>query len=1260
MADIWIVNCDFGSGYENIGPYCSTLSKKTVLYNGLKSTINTCNFTVNDLTTANKFNVTTNDIPLQITKNGTAWFTGLIRPTYSNTVKSTFLGLTVQGYDKGILLNKLISPCSYTDIPVSDPTNKAASLLHQLFYSAGFVDAELSLSSIPSTTQFVVDIQDAKSYTDELNTLLFDFGYIYNIGADGIVRVYDLFPTSISPVAKTDKNFLDSLAIQRVEHLYDTVKIHYFPVVTKTGIVVFSDTSGGNDTNKANISLASGAYYPTGADAHSVYADYAITDYTVIKVSNAVLNMEATGTVNIDTFTPQYRRAQLQLHATTAAVITKLDITGDALLLDTNNETINVCYVTAGSYKVQDYTATYVHTKSDADRLSSGLAYYYGYQDFTYKGTYDGSISVGDYIEITEGVMGIVTNLRITSISEDEYGTQTFEADGISAFTVTGTSESSTYSPPDIPPSSLIDISNVINSSIDVYAGTESFDCSFDAFVTRWSPTVPSKLSIISDSTVDGGHYLKCLNGRCDLYGSIYMPVNEARAIYESFKIRRVSGTATSYMGYKCYDKDKNLLSIWWYPVGVVNPSATFVQYTGYTKGSGTNINGTLDPLSPSPYRAGTKYLRLYIILNYEGGTCETHLNFINWGLTTEATNVIIAGDPGTPIPTVPVINSYAAVNAIKLVWDKQNNLRWLDHYELQVSNDLVNWYSLQNNGTDWKATLNATTVVTTETYEHKNIPFAGTVSDPQGVSLYYRVRRVTTNGALSSFSAASNSSTMAISGGFLAKNIISASKLSPKDMPSLANDVLLYWPMEDIDKNGTGTNDLTPDISGNGHNGSVAGVPSTAKGRAGDAILLNGTSQSVNSGTYTLGSGLAAGFATSVWFNTSNISLTNQAVCVIYKVFLIRVDAGIVLAWLYDGAFTLIGATPPAVTNNSWHHIVVCWDGAFYSLYFDGSLVTSNAYTISSFADAQLQVGTWGGGSYFTGMIDEVRFYSRPLTLAEVQYLYNHPTGDIPPMIVGDRIVARSILAVNLDVDIINALIANINDRLVVSSLTGFTTYGLAGTTPAIGDTRVYLDTDEVNVGRITATGTPNDVDHATWSVDARLTTSGGYGRLELDGNTGSIYRDANNFNIYETVKSLYIRTTAANANTYIYAGSGTGAVYIGNATNYRIGLATQAGSFYTPNATYKISVGGAIHMNGLAVDYASQFHCNDNGRGSMAITTKLGSLPGYPTDYYPVIYTSYTALYMAINGVYTGYFDAAGGYHPENGGAVWGACFN
>ena len=79
--------------------------------------------------------------------------------------------------------------------------------------------------------------------------------------------------------------------------------------------------------------------------------------------------------------------------------------------------------------------------------------------------------------------------------------------------------------------------------------------------------------------------------------------------------------------------------------------------------------------------------------------------------------------------------------------------------------------------------------------------------------------------------------------------------------------------------------------------------------------------------------------------------------------------------------------------TANTWYHVVGTYDGSNQKLYLDGSLVDNDAETGSiDNDDVSLTIGAMEDGASYTfgGSIDDVKIYSKALTLAEVERNYN------------------------------------------------------------------------------------------------------------------------------------------------------------------------------------------------------------------------------------------------------------------------------
>ncbi len=72
-------------------------------------------------------------------------------------------------------------------------------------------------------------------------------------------------------------------------------------------------------------------------------------------------------------------------------------------------------------------------------------------------------------------------------------------------------------------------------------------------------------------------------------------------------------------------------------------------------------------------------------------------------------------------------------------------------------------------------------------------------------------------------------------------------------------------------------------------------------------------------------------------------------------------------------------------ITDNNWHHIGLVWDGSYRTLYVDdviAAIDTSSQTTLSGSTNG-LYIGCGkdkAAGSFWSGMIDDVRIYNRAI----------------------------------------------------------------------------------------------------------------------------------------------------------------------------------------------------------------------------------------------------------------------------------------
>ena len=126
----------------------------------------------------------------------------------------------------------------------------------------------------------------------------------------------------------------------------------------------------------------------------------------------------------------------------------------------------------------------------------------------------------------------------------------------------------------------------------------------------------------------------------------------------------------------------------------------------------------------------------------------------------------------GTVTPTVPTPVAMSAGNrAIVIEWDSQANLTAKQTFEVQVSINESNWYSLDQTGTGL-GTLNAETPVAGTMIVHGRLPLDGDDDDPVASQWFYRVRRLA-GSTPSAWSSAVSAFSLALAQGDLAANSI-------------------------------------------------------------------------------------------------------------------------------------------------------------------------------------------------------------------------------------------------------------------------------------------------------------------------------------------------------------------------------------------------------------------------------------------------------------------------------------------------------
>ena len=202
-------------------------------------------------------------------------------------------------------------------------------------------------------------------------------------------------------------------------------------------------------------------------------------------------------------------------------------------------------------------------------------------------------------------------------------------------------------------------------------------------------------------------------------------------------------------------------------------------------------------------------------------------------------------------------------------------------------------------------------------------------------------------------------------------------------------------------------------DYFGN-NNGSPQNGAAFATGMVGQAFSLNGINQSVtlpvNLISYpTMGATGTQPLSVDAWFQTTagGVILSQQgagdtpvAVPGSVPAIYVGTDGFLYTEVFWKGAAAPVSSAPVKVNDGAFHLVAVTYDGSMETVYLDGKVIGSAAFTQVGYAARyQYQIGTgntagWpagnGGSFYFKGLIDEVEFFNRALTPSDIGAILN------------------------------------------------------------------------------------------------------------------------------------------------------------------------------------------------------------------------------------------------------------------------------
>lgn len=841
----WVINVDFGAGDVDITEHCSGIERELTAHKDLKPVVNTAKFTVTDLATVNLFLAGDNDLPVTITKDGADWFTGQVRPTYDAGMASAIEPMNIQCVDNSIDLQKTIDESFvWTGYKVCDTGATGSSIVHQLLVKAGYALGEMSLTTIDVViSKLSVDRDNKKTYWKQLSAILYEFGYVLDYGVDGIFVMRDMHPAALTPALLLDEQTAHMRQTKRKRQRVEAVRITWHPVVTFTGVMVFCDRTGGDDTNPMNVDLADGVYYPVNSDVDTVYAAYRYDDAVILDVTNEVLTWSKDDAVTLDTENYGSTKADIKFVGGVGdGTLTRFEIRGDATVRDKTKVRREVVYNVVGTERIMEHTAQYIEALVDAQAFASDITNYYDYAKFNY---------------VFEALHGSPIDHLVALYSFDQDDLTDSSGNGFDGTGATDiTYEDGTYgrraifdgagSHFDLPAGVYGAITLQSEWAISVRMRADTVDpAEGDVRVTQLGNT-DAEIEIMWDNANDrwmGRIQDSAGANTTEVYGTtIVADVDhdlvlscDGAGTLSFFQDGMLTDTAditgladwTADEGWVggmggANNIDGRIDQIRFYDCGFTradamamhdNPGEAVVRelMSEFTLDSVAQAASTdMRVISIREDEEGRRFVTAEGISAYSPLATETQDTYVPPSVIAPVDDIdrlvtkeedqlgyTDTGSGGTTVPTVPVLATVSAQLAVVLSCDRQDNLTNFARYEWQVSDDAgVTAYALGYDGTGLGA-VDGDTDIISEFHIHRPLPLDVTAGDddPVAKTWHYRVRRVTVVAAVSAWSGWTAGESQPIGSGTLGENVIYAMQIFAGAVgpPELAANALAY-----------------------------------------------------------------------------------------------------------------------------------------------------------------------------------------------------------------------------------------------------------------------------------------------------------------------------------------------------------------------------------------------------------------------------------------------------------------------------------
>lgn len=220
--------------------------------------------------------------------------------------------------------------------------------------------------------------------------------------------------------------------------------------------------------------------------------------------------------------------------------------------------------------------------------------------------------------------------------------------------------------------------------------------------------------------------------------------------------------------------------------------------------------------------------------------------------------------------------------------------------------------------------------------------------------------------------------------------------KIEEKDSSETVamSNLIGWWKLDEM--SGTSAYDSSGNEMFGTLNGSMTFSGNGTSGKIGRALAFDGSNDYVDFGN--IYNNPIEPFTLSAWVKVPDITPASKqgiiggAQYIVGGFFLALSELGdLEFVSNMSGGENRLKTSISSIGNNQWFFTTMTYSGSEKNIYVNGSLNNTSSTTIDlttkSFRIGNSQQGGW---SSFSGEVDDVRFYNRTLTSAEIQALYN------------------------------------------------------------------------------------------------------------------------------------------------------------------------------------------------------------------------------------------------------------------------------